>query len=817
MVHKESIVVHGPIHQEKCSHVPHSFLLLQHVICFTRDHPLRNRYQGSSMSGEQTRFGTLLKRYRIAAGLTQEALAARAQLSARAISDLERGINRVPHHDTLELLMAALNVTTPQRALLLSSIPPEITVATPRTRSLSPPPLPPSALIGREQEMARALTFLQRDGVRLLTLTGPSGVGKTRLGIELAQELGERFEDGVIFVALAPLRDPSLLPVTLAQTLGLREQTFDTVAELVQSSLQEQQLLLVLDNFEHIRQAAPFIANLLSGCHRLQVLVTSRTPLHVRGEQELVIAPLELEAAVTLFRARAQEVRPERDYAWSDVAAICEQVDCLPLAIELAAMHVKVLALPLLRERLTNRLTLLSEGAQDLPERQQTLRSAIAWSYDLLTAAQQRCFRALSVFLGGWTLDAAEAVCWKEGVLARDEVLLALAALIDHSLVSSESSAGGTSRFSMLETLREYALERLRAAGEEEQTQRQHADYFAELAKTALPRVGQPFRDAELKQEFPNVRAALHWSAEKRAVVPGLQLAAYAGRLFNILGQNSEGSLWLERMLELDSQAGADAALLPVRLVALHVAGRLAINLGCETRAAALAQEELSLARHAGDHARMSGALANLGNLAQGRGDLAEAADYFEQSYQYAQMGEDKLARGVALMNLASIALAHRDFPRAQMLLEEGLEEARAEQMDWGIANASTMLGHIAREQQQYALARSRYRESLPVYRAFGNLSYTAMCLEGIAALACAEGHYEQAVRLCAHAAALRLKAQTPLPPREQKAFENVVSLARSALGEDVFAAAWGQGAALTPEEGFALALSGIGEDPTTM
>ena len=727
-----------------------------------------------SMSSEQTQFGTLLKRYRTAVGLTQEALAARAQLSARAISDLERGINRVPHHDTLELLIAALNVTTTQRALLLSTIRPEMRVPAPQIRSLSPPPLPPTALIGREREMTRALTFLQRDGVRLLTLTGPSGVGKTRLGIQLARELGERFEQGVAFAALAPPRDPSLLPATLAQALGLREQTPGSLSEQVQAYLQEQHLLLVLDNFEHIRQAAPFIADLLASCPRLQVLITSRAPLHIRGEQELAIAPLELPAAVALFRARAQAVQPERDYAWPEVAAICDQVDRLPLAIELAAMHVKVLALPLLFERLNSRLTLLREGAQDLPERQRTLQSAIAWSYELLTAAQQRCFRALSVFLGGWTLSAAEAVCWKAGVLAVDEVLLALAALIDHSLVSSERSAGGTSRFSMLETLREYALERLRAAGEEEQARRQHAIYYAELAKTAAsPRMGQQFHDAELIQELANVRAALHWAARQRAAVPGLQLAAYAGRIFIILGQNSEGSVWLEKMLELESQAGEGAAPLPVRLAALYAAGWLERNLGRTERAATLSREELSLAEHLGDHASMSHALANLGNLAQARGDLAEAADHFEQN--------------------------------------------RAEQFNWGIANASTMLGQIAREQQQYALARSRYRESLPLYHAFGNLSYTAMCLEGIAALACAEGHYEQAVRLCAHAAALRMKAQTPLPPREQKAFENVVSMARSALGEDVFAAAWGQGAVLTPEEGFALALAGIGEDPTTL
>jgi transcriptional regulator with XRE-family HTH domain len=359
------------------------------------------------MTSEPTQFGTLLKRYRTAAGLTQEALAARAQISARTVADLERGISRVPRHDTLEMLLKALSLTPQQRALLLTTVRPEMAGPAPRAHSASPPPLPPTALIGREQEMMHAMTFLQRDGVRLLTLTGPSGVGKTRLGIELAQELGQRFEDGVVYVALAPLRDPSLLPAMLAQALGLRESPLGQVSEQVQAYVQEKQLLLVLDNFEQIRQAAPFIADLLASCPRLQILVTSRAPLHVRGEQELALAPLELEAAVALFRARAQAVQPERDYAWSDVAAICEQVDRLPLAIELAAMHIKVLALPLLLERLTSRLTLLREGAQDLPERQRTMQSAIAWSYELLTAAQQRCFRALGVFLGGWTLDAA--------------------------------------------------------------------------------------------------------------------------------------------------------------------------------------------------------------------------------------------------------------------------------------------------------------------------------------------------------------------------------------------------------------------------
>ncbi len=634
--------------------------------------------------------------------------------------------------------------------------------------------------------MARALTFLQRDGVRLLTLTGPSGVGKTRLGIQLAQDLGERFEDGVVFVALAPLRDPSLLPATLAQALGLREQTFDSIFELVRASLQEQYLLLVLDNFEQIRQAASFIADLLASCPRLQVLVTSRAPLHVRGEQELVIAPLELEAAVTLFRARAQPVQPERDYAWPDVAAICEQVDRLPLAIELAAMHVKVLALPLLLERLSRRFTLLRDGAQDLPERQRTLQSAIAWSYDLLTAPQQRCFRALSVFLGG-----------------------SLAALIDHSLVSSESSVGGAPRFSMLETLREYALACLLAAGEEEQTRRQHAFYYAGRAEN----VGWPTQgthDVDLLQDFPNARAALHWATEQREIALGLKLAVHFTPLWFVHGQMGEASAWLEQLLSLDAGAGEQAAPPALRLTALYGAARMAMSLGHEEQATALAQEMLHLAEHSGDHAGKSLALANLGVFAQARGESAQAAASFAESYTQAKLSGDNRALGLARINLAESARLQGDLKRARVLLEEALSESRAMGFTWGVAATLTLLGHLARAQQDYPLARTRYRESLGLYRRLRNPTYTAWCLEGMAALDCAVHHYEHATQLCAAAAALRQKEQTPLPSAEQEPFAQTVMAARAALDEATFTEAWAAGAALTQEEAITYALSSI-------
>jgi predicted ATPase len=301
--------------------------------------------------------------------------------------------------------------------------------------------------------------------VRLLTVTGPSGVGKTRLALEIAHDLRAGFADGLAWIDLTALRDPSLVPQTVAQALGLREQADRPFSEQVRAFLQGKQFLLLFDNFEHVLSAADFVANLLVSCPCLQVLVTSRAPLHLRAEQQLVLTPLTQAAAVTLFRERAQRLQPNLDAAESAVAAICEQVDRLPLAIELAAAHVRVLSLPLLLERLSDRLRFLRGGARDLPERQRTMHEAIAWSYHLLPPTQQRWFRALSIFMGGCTLVAAESICLGEESIASDEGLSAIAALVDASLVQVETTGDGLTRYRLLEVIREYAAEQLRAAG----------------------------------------------------------------------------------------------------------------------------------------------------------------------------------------------------------------------------------------------------------------------------------------------------------------------------------------------------------------
>ena len=387
-----------------------------------------------------TPFGVLLKRYRMAAGLTQEALAERAGLSTRAVSDLERGLSRAPHYDTLDLLRQAMDLSAEQRASLFAAARPAVSLDDAKFAPLSVLPFPPTPLLGREPEVTQALGFMRERGARLLTLTGPGGVGKTRLALELAHTLRADFPDGLAWIDLTILRDPALVPQTVAQSLELREQAHHTFPEQVRAFLQDKQYLLLLDNFEQVLSAADFVSHLLVSCPRVQMLVTSRVPLHLRAEQQLALAPLTPAAAVTLFRERAQRVQPHFDAAEPAVVAICDQVDRLPLAIELAAAHVRVLSLPVVLERLSDRLRLLRGGARDLPERQRTMEEAIAWSYHLLSPTNQRWFRALSIFIGGYTLAAAEVICGGEEPTAPDGGLSAITALVDASLAQMETT-----------------------------------------------------------------------------------------------------------------------------------------------------------------------------------------------------------------------------------------------------------------------------------------------------------------------------------------------------------------------------------------
>lgn len=768
----------------------------------------RRRHWVPAMS-EPTSLGLLLKRYRMAAGLSQEALAQRAELSARAISDLERGLHRAPHAATLDLLATALALSSHQRALLLTAARPELAempLASDRAFATTAPrglPTPPTPLIGREAESAHALALL-RGAARLVTLTGPSGVGKTRLALQIGREIAGGFPDGAVFVDLAPVREAARVPGALARALHLREQGDDPLDQQVRTYLRDRRMLLLLDNCEQVVAAAPFVADLLAWCPQVVFLATSRIPLHLRGEQTLPLAPLALEDAIALFRERARAVRPDAPFVVTEMAAICERVDCLPLAIELIAAQVAMLPLPQILDQLNQRAPLAMEGARDLPARQRTLEAAIGWSYDLLTADQQRCFRALAIFVGGFTLVSARAVCWDaDEDVTEAEALVTLAALVDASLIRVVIAPEGYARFQMLRVVREYALDRLRAAGEaeEEERRRQHAAFFAAQAD-ALMSTGFGAAPAQLILELPNARAALEWAAERRDAALGLRLAGFA-RLWQVRGATGEAIHWQVAMLALDAEArvaGAPTAPITVRVMHLYGYARTLLNHGEFAAAEARARESAALARaEAPDDADgLSNAYATLGMIAQARGDLDQAAAAFTESVAYAGPDARSEARYRALYSLGELARNQGDLDRAHPLLHQALAGAEAAGNAWDSAIMTTVLAHLERQRGAFAQARSRYLDGLARFHAFGSPTFFAWCLEGYSALLSMEGAHAQAVRFCAAAATLRERAYTPLPASERAAFEETLAQAREALGEEAYAAERAAGTALT-------------------
>ncbi len=482
-------------------------------------------------------FGTLLRAFRTRAGLTQEALAERAGLSVRGISDLERGRKRAPRRDTVALLLEALNLSPDERAALAAArTPPAATVPDRDVRL----PLAPTPLVGREREVAAVVDLLASGdrhaqgapGTRLLTLVGPGGVGKTRLALAAAHRLVDRYVDGAVFVDLAPVRDPALVLPTIAAALGVRDTGARALAEALAIAIGARQLLLVLDNCEQVVRAAPDIAALLAACPALTVLATSRVVLRIAAEQVVPVPPLGLpdrsartslpelarSEAVALFVARARAAEPAFGLTEATAQAVAELVhrlDGLPLAIELAAVRIRTLPPRALLDRLDRRLPLLTGGARDGPARQRTMRDAIAWSYDLLTQNEQAVLRLLATFVGGFTLDAAEAV----GATARPNVAVldGLAGLVDASLLHQVEGSGdgpdaGTPRFGMLETVREFAQDQLAASGEEATLREAHAAYFLGLAEQAKPHLaafGQGSWLRRLEADHPNFRVAL--------------------------------------------------------------------------------------------------------------------------------------------------------------------------------------------------------------------------------------------------------------------------------------------------------------------
>jgi len=770
-------------------------------------------------------FAELLKGHRVAAGLTQEGLAERAGLSARAVSDLERGVYRAPQRDTVRLLARALNLgdeahralegailrgrgPAPRRASAPLALP---TLLKPPSAPLHNLPLPPTPLVGRVGEVAAASLLLEREGVRLLTLTGPGGVGKTRLGLQLAWEAYARYADGAYMVQLAAAREPEQVVRAIAETLGLREGGGRSPREDVFAHLRDKSTLLLLDNFEQVISAAPLVAELLATCPRLEIVATSRAALRVRGEREQPVPPLALPAepgaiapdallqypAVDLFVQRAQAVKPTFALTEANagaIAAICARLDGLPLAIELAAACVKLLPPKVLLARLRGEgrervgtgaaLQVLTGGARDLPERQRTMRHTIAWSYDLLGAGDQALFRRIAVFAGGCTLEAAERVCAATGDDSDDaratesmpgtgDVLQGLASLVDKSLLRPHEGPGdpspagagddtpdGEPRVAMLETIREYALERLAASGERDALERRHALYYLELARAAESGLRGPAQArwlGRLAAEVDNLRAALDWARASGEVATGLRLAGALWRFWQVRGYLSEGRGRLEDLLALGER---DGVALPVpaevRAGALNGAGALAWSQGDYGRAAALCEEALALYRDLGDKGGLALALDTLGFVARDQGNYGRAMALLGESLALYRALGDTWSVAFALNDLGLLAVDQGQYADADALYAESLPLRRALGDERGVAVVLSNLGIVATDRGEYERASALFEQSLDLYRALGDRWSAALALNCL-------GDVARAGRVRARRRALR-REPSPVP-----------------------------------------------------
>jgi predicted ATPase/class 3 adenylate cyclase len=700
------------------------------------------------------------------------------------------------------------DLTVPQRLfqLIVDGIPDAFPAL--RTLGARPTNLPaqPTPLIGREREVAELQELLGRSDVRLVTLTGPGGTGKTRLALQLGAELIEGFAAGVFVVDLSPIRDTALVLPTIAQALALREQPGQSLEQTLDEYLRDKELLLLLDNLEQLLDVAPRLAEGLAAASGLKVLATSRSPLRLAAEHHYPLETLADEDALTLFLARARAARPDfaLDGQRETVAEICRRLDNLPLAIELAAARVRAVSPDAILARLESRLRLLTGGARDLPERQQTLRAAIDWSYDLLTHDERALFRRLGVFVGGCTLEAAEALCDPGGELAID-VLDGLSSLVDKSLLRPGREVAGEPRFWMLETIREYATHRLGESDELEDLRRRHAEHFLALAEeSAKVAYGgeQALWWARLDADHDNLRAALSWSASTGEIETELRLANALYYFWIVRGYLAEGRRWLDEAIARSGSA-PDA----LRASALYAAAGFAYRQGDYERARALFETSLDLYRGLGDELGTAMSVGSLANMAVAEGEYERAmAEYEEARALFRQLG-DTSRLGQIVANMGDVANIQRRFELARRLCEEGL----ALQREVGNTEAATIslnnIGRIELRTGHPAAAAERFRECLESAIELEYPELIAYCLQGSSDVAAATNDPDRAARLLGAADALFAELGVIRLGSEAESYEEAVRTLEAQLGKGALEEARAGGRAATLDDAVADAL----------
>ena len=736
------------------------------------------------------RLGATLKHMRSTAGLTQEELAERSGLSARTISDVERGLRSTVYPHTARRLAMALGLGEDAR-LRFEVVAAGRTGSPLQTGAL---PIPPTPILGRDREVARVVSALKDPGTLLVTLTGPGGIGKTRLALAVAATELEAFPDGVFFVSLGEVHDPELVAPAIAKSLGVVE-IGEGIPVLIERWLAGRHSLVVLDTFEHLLPAALLVSSVIVHAPASKFLVTSRRRLNVRGEHELELSPLDLSSAVALFDARAEPIGHDSD----QVREICRQLDGLPLAIELAAARTKHIALPALASQLNNRLGLLIGGPIDLPPRQQAIRETVAWSHDLLTEAERVLFRRLASFAGGWTLASARAVC------DIPEALAPMSGLIEQSLVRL-TGQGVESRYAILDVIQEYAAERLRDAGETDSIAQRHALYHLQLAEEGEAKlVGARQEEwfSRLDAERGNLRRGIAWSLQQADSVFALRFTAALWRYWRYSGEFAEGRRWSEAALAMPGTCPAS-----LRAKALWGTAFLAFPQGDYRKMAELAPECLRMAGNSGDPVDLRNALTVIGKLATCEGRFADALAPLLESVEICrnlgvswELGTSHLNYGDALLHSGQVAEAERVYREGLGVYEQLGDAVFAARMKNALAHTALAENHIDRAD---SLAKdalrgfTRQREQIGV----------AAALDTLAAVAAARADAERAARLDGASASIHETIATRPAPYERAISGRFINDSQATVDANKWRLAWDSGHGLSMDEAIDYALS---------